>query len=101
MTTAIPWYKSAVLRGLLIAVSTQVIDKVQAHYHMNLSIFGLDAQDIADWVLDVISAAAAAYAVHGRVSKPAPTVTLTKAAADAVNSTPVSPDTPASMESSK
>jgi len=85
---AIPWYKSAVLKGIIIAVLTQVLDKIQIRYHMNLSVFGLDAQVIADWAMDAISAAAMGYAAHARVVKPSPVVTLTKAKADAVNIQP-------------
>ena len=96
MNEAIPWYKSAILRGILIAVVTQVIDKVQIHYHMNLSVFGLNAQNVADWAMDAISAAAVGYAMHGRIAKPVPPVTLTKAAAEAANSQ--QPATPASTE---
>lgn len=92
---AIPWYKSAVLKGILIAVITQLIDKIQIHYHMNLSLFGLNPQDIADWAMDAISAAAMGYAVHGRVTKPAPVVTLTKAKAEAINEQPAPLATPA------
>ena len=88
---SIPWYKSAVLRGILIAVASQIIDKVQKQYHMDLSVFGLNPQSIADAALDLISAAAAAYAIHGRVAKPNPPVTLTKAGADAANLQPQVP----------
>jgi hypothetical protein len=95
---AIPWYKSAVLRGILIAVLTQVLDKIQIRYHMNLSLFGLNAQDIADWVMDGISGAAITYAAHARVVKPSPVVTTTKAKADAINLQPPPPATPAPEE---
>jgi hypothetical protein len=95
---AIPWYKSAVLRGILIAVLTQVLDKVQIRYHMNLSVFGLNAQDVADWAMDAITAAAVGYAAHGRVTKPSPVVTLTKAKADTINVQPPPPAPPAPEE---
>jgi hypothetical protein len=92
----IPWYKSTILRGILIAFATQLIDKIQIRYHMNLSLFGLNAQDVADWAMDAISAGAMAWAVKGRVVGPVPPVALNKAAAQAANScSSTTPDSPA------
>jgi hypothetical protein len=88
---AIPWYKSAVLRGILVAVVTQIIGKVQAKYHIDVTTFGLNINDLVGWLMDLISAAAAAYAFHGRLVKPLPDITLTKAAAVAVNTAPAAP----------
>ena len=85
---AIPWYKTAVIRGILIAFFTQVIAGVARKFHMDvagLAAIGLDANTLTEIVLDGISTAAAAYALHGRVVKPLPAVTLTKKGADAVN----------------
>lgn len=85
-SAAIPWYRSAVLKGILVLICTQILDRVQKKYQLNLSVFGLDANDLADWILEyVVTPAAGAYIVHARVTKPSPPVTLTKAAAVAAN----------------
>jgi hypothetical protein len=91
MNDVIPWYKSAILKGILVAVSGQVIKAVTDHYHIQsdtLAALGIDPNGLADWIMNILSSAAAAYAVHARVAKPVPPVTLTKAAADAANSAP-------------
>jgi hypothetical protein len=82
---AIPWYKSAVLRGLIAIVVAQLITKAQARYHINFSVFGLDTNSIVDWVMNSISGLAVAYAVHGRVTKANPQITSTQTKADAIN----------------
>lgn len=96
---AIPWYRSTVLVGILTAVCTQVIARVQAKYHVDLAVFGINANDLAGWVLDGISAAAVAWAAHGRVTqKASPQVTLKPSTAKAINAQSPStqqPDKPA------
>src|SRR5665213_2661735 len=93
---AAPWYKSAVFRGILLILVTQAIAKAHQLFGIDVSAFGIDANSAADWLLEIASAAAAAYALHGRASKPLPQLTLTKKAADAVNAS--SPATPASSK---
>lgn len=93
---AIPWYKTAVIRGILVAVFTQLLAGVARKFHMDigaLAAIGLDANTLTEIALDGIGAAAAAYALHGRVVKPLPAVTLTKKQADAANAAaaPVDP----------
>lgn len=75
---SIPWYRAAVLRGILIAVISQVIARVQARYHIDFAVLGVNANTIVDWLMDMIAAGALAYASHGRITKPLPPVTLTK-----------------------
>lgn len=85
---AIPWYKTAVIRGILIAFFTQVIARVAGRYHIDiagLSALGINADMLAQMTLDGISAMAGAYAIHGRVIKPLPAVTLTQKKADVEN----------------
>lgn len=70
----IPWYKSAVLRGLLVIVVTQGIARAQALWKIDVTVFGLDVNSIVSWLMDLISAGAAAYAAHGRIIKPTPPI---------------------------
>lgn len=97
---AIPWYKSAVLRGLLMILSalaikilTQVLKKYQVD--LDLGLLGLSADTLTDYIMDAVIPAAVGYAIHGRATKPLPAVTLTKAAADAANANSVNPTQPA------
>jgi hypothetical protein len=100
---AIPWYKSHVLQGILVAVIAQGILRLKAQFGIDLSqyaAFGLDANGIAMWIMDIISAAALSYAARARVSKPMPAVTANKTQAAAINAvnpaglpTPVIPPT--------
>jgi hypothetical protein len=77
-TAPIPWYQSRILVGILTAVCTQVLARVQAKFHVDLSVFGINANDLASWVLDAVSAIAIAVAAHARVTKPIPPVTFSK-----------------------
>lgn len=98
---AIPWYKTAVIRGILIAVFTQIIARVAAKFHMDvaaLAALGLDANTLTEIALDGISTAAAAYALHGRVVKPLPAVTLNQKQADAINAAAQPVDPPSTQE---
>lgn len=74
--TSIPWYQSAVLKGLLIAALTQLLVQLKHKYNIDLSVYGVDVNDIAVWLMNIVGAAAVAYAAHGRVSKPLPQVRL-------------------------
>lgn len=101
---AIPWYKTAVIRGILVAFFTQVLAGVARKYHMDiaaLSAIGLDANTLTEITLDGIGAAAGAYALHGRVVKPLPAVTLTKKQADAINAAAAQPVDPPSTQEGK
>ena len=75
---SIPWYRSAVLQGLLTVVVSQSVARLQSHYHIDFSIMDVSVTDVVNWLMDMISAAALAYAAHGRIAKPTPPVTLTK-----------------------
>lgn len=86
---AIPWYKSHILQGILTVVVTQLIAKVTSLYHIDFAVLGLDVNSIVEWLMNIISAAAVAYATHARVTKPIPLVTLTKIGADKVNTMPL------------
>lgn len=88
MNDAIPWYRSRILQGLLTILVTQVAAKVAAQFHINFALFGLDVNSIVQWLMDLSSAGALAYATHARTTKPVPPVTLTKAEATAVNAEP-------------
>lgn len=76
---SIPWYRSKILVGVLTAIAAQVLSRVQAKYHVDASVYGINANDLATWALDAISALGAGLAVHGRATqKAAPAITLTK-----------------------
>lgn len=91
-TVVIPWYKSAILKGVVVLLCTQIIDRLQKQYHIDFTVFGITPNDAADWILEyVVTPAAGLYIVHARVTKVSPPVTLTKAAAVAANSTPKDP----------
>ena len=83
---AMPWYRSTVLRGVLTILVTQILSKVQAQYHIDSSVLGLNVTDMVSWLMDLISAGALAYMTHGRVTQKAtPTITGTQSGADAIN----------------
>jgi hypothetical protein len=72
---SVPWYKSAVLRGLIVIVISQGLRIIKDRYHIDLTLSGISADGIATWLLDIVSAVAVAYAAHGRISKPNPPIT--------------------------
>lgn len=82
---AIPWYKSNVLR----AVAMVVVARILQRFHL-----GGDAAEYVDTGFDLIELAAAGYAAYSRTKHPLPSITLTKAKADAANTiiTGVSPN---------
>jgi hypothetical protein len=90
---AIPWYRSHILQGILTVVVTQLIAKITALWHINFALFGLDVNSIVEWLMNIISAAAVAYATHARATKPIPPITFTQTGADKANLTasPLSP----------
>lgn len=80
--SSIPWYRSQIIVGVLTAVVVQVAAHVQARYHIDLAAYGVTADQAVGVLLDAASAAAAAWAVHGRVTQnSAPAITLTKPSA--------------------
>jgi hypothetical protein len=84
----VPWYKTAVFRGILVTFFTQAIARVASQYHIDitaLSALGINPDWLAQVTLDGISTLALAYAAHGRAKKPLPAVTLTKKQADEAN----------------
>lgn len=88
---AIPWYKSRILQGILTVAVTQLIGRVQAQYHVDLSVMGISVTDIVSWLMDMISAGALAWAAHARIALSVPippVVTLTKSEAEAANKEP-------------
>lgn len=96
---AAPWYKSAVFRGILLILVTQAIARLHKGLGIDVSAFGLDANSIVDWLLDIASMAGGYYALHARVAKPLPQITLTQKAANAVNAS--SPAAPAQSTETK
>lgn len=82
---AIPWYKSNVLRALLVGGVALGLKKV------GLGDQFPDAGGIVDTALDGVQVGAGLWAAYARVKKPNPPVTMTQAAADAAASTPKSP----------
>lgn len=86
--TAIAWYKSRIMVGVLTIVVTQVIKRVQAKYTVDFSIWGTAVPDIVGGIMDGISSIAAYLALHARTSSKVPippVVTLTQGGADKVN----------------
>lgn len=83
---AAPWYKSKILQGILTIVVTQVIGKLQTLYHFDTTLLGFGINDIVAWLMDIISAGAAFYATHARVTqKTVPVMTGTQTTADQIN----------------
>jgi hypothetical protein len=83
---AAPWYRSAVLQGILVAVIAQGLLRLKTQFGVDLSIYGLDANGLANWAMDIVSALALSYATRARLTqKAAPQITLTKAKADSLN----------------
>lgn len=74
----IPWYKSNVLRGLLMIVVSQVIAHIAQVYHVDFGL--LNAANIVDWLMDLISAFGVWYAANSRISHPTPPIQGSKQA---------------------
>lgn len=70
----IPWYHSAVLRGILIATVSQLLLRVKTKFNVDLSLYGVDANGATELLLDAMTAAALAYSAHGRIAKPNPPI---------------------------
>lgn len=78
---AIPWYKSNVLRGLLIVVITHTL----AHYKLISQFTPTDIGIFVDDGLSVLGYLAAGFSAYARVRDPNPPITTTKAKAEAKN----------------
>ncbi len=85
--SAIPWYKSHVLRSLLVILVSQGIARLQTRFHIDMNMYGVSTADAVNWLMDIISAGAIAWAAKARVSMPQPTITSTQAKADVQNVT--------------
>lgn len=72
--TPIPWYKSQILLAILTAVVAQGLLRLKTQFHLDLTLYGVDANGAANWLMDIISAAAMAWAYHARVAKPLPPI---------------------------
>lgn len=85
--SAIPWYKSKILQGIITGVVAQLISKVQVRYNLDLSVWGITANDIVSWTMDVITALAVGYTAHARINQTVtpPTIVLTKKQAEDIN----------------
>jgi hypothetical protein len=86
-----PWYRSAVMQAALTILCTIALKGLamwlkKHDIDLDLSALGLTPDTLADYIVVTVIPAALGYAVHGRTSKPLPTLTLTKAAADTANS---------------
>jgi hypothetical protein len=88
---AIPWYRSRIMQGLVTVVVTQLVAKIEAHYHVDLSVLGISVDDAVQGVMNAIAAFAAYWAIHARVSPAVPIpqiVTVTAAKAEQLNTAP-------------
>lgn len=80
--TAVPWYQSKVLRGILVSGVSQIVASLQSHGVIKI------APDVDFWVEIVFQAAAivaAAYAFYARTKHPTPPLSISKASAAATN----------------
>ena len=83
-TDTIPWYKSQVLQGILVAMITHAL--VRLHIAQRFA-----PDQVAEFVndtLDMLGFVYAASAAYHRVRSPLPPVAINKAAADAANTKP-------------
>jgi hypothetical protein len=81
MDSHAPWYKSATFQGVIAILVARIL----AHCNLSGVITSDQGVQLVNGVLDAVIPVALAWIAHGRVSKPLPTLTLTKAAADAAN----------------
>jgi len=80
--TAIPWYQSKVLQGIIVSGASQIVASLQSHGVIKI------APDVDFWVeiiFQVIAIGAAAYAFIARTHKPTPPVSISRASAEATN----------------
>lgn len=74
-----PWYKSQILQGILVAVITQLV----AHSNLAGIVTSDQVAGVVNWILEGISAAAAAYAARARIVGPVHPIAGTKTAQNA------------------
>jgi hypothetical protein len=90
--TAVPWYQSLVLRGIIVSGVSQIVASLQSHGVIKI------APDVDFWVEILFQAAAivaAAYAFYARTKHPTPPLSLNRANAEATNSAnPILPEVP-------
>jgi hypothetical protein len=80
--TAIPWYQSKVLQGIIVSGASQIVASLQSHGIIKI------APDIDFWVeltFQAIAIIAAAYAFYARTNKPTPPVSMSQSSATATN----------------
>ena len=81
--TAVPWYQSRVLRGILVSGASQIVASLQSHGVIKI------APDIDFWVeilFQAFAILAAAYAFYARTRHPTPPLSLNRTNAAAANS---------------
>ena len=86
-TTTIPWYQSQIIRRLALSIAVQIL----AATHLAKYFTGVNLSVLVDDLLEAVGIAYAAWALHGRVTKPVPPVALTKAKADIANAPSIPP----------
>ncbi len=74
----IPFWKSPVLVGIATAAAAQVIARVQSKFHVDLSVYGVNANDLANYALDLVSGLAVTWAAHARATSTIAPVTFMK-----------------------
>lgn len=79
--TAVPWYKSKVLQGILVTLVLQILSRTKFASFFSSD----DVTAIVGYIFDAISAGSLFYAAHARVTKPNPAVVSSQAKADAIN----------------
>ena len=80
--TAVPWYQSRVLRGILVSGASQIVASLQSHGVIQIT------PDVDFWVEILFQAAAilaAAYAFYSRSKHPTPPLSLSRASAADTN----------------
>lgn len=80
--TAIPWYQSRVLQGIIVSGASQIVASLQSHGIIKIT------PDIDFWVelvFQAIAIIAAAYAFYARTNKPTPPVSISQGSADEHN----------------
>jgi len=83
---AIPWYRSRIIQGIVAGVVAQVISRLQAQYHFDITVWGFTANDIVSAIMDGITAIAVAYTAHARVMQTtAPQIVSNQPKADVIN----------------
>ncbi len=83
MTETIPWYKSAIAQRLALGIVLHIIGLTPLAKYTA----GLDLAPLINDLLEAIGTGLDAWALHARSTKPVPPIALTKARADAINST--------------